>query len=80
MKSDKRSQHRNTASKISDARMSTLDNARAYEGMKQAMALGNLTLEACGRIRSLLRSMAQVARRGIVPKRSFTKGGATFFD
>ncbi len=63
MESDKYGQHRNTPSRIGGAGMSTLDHARAYEGMKQAMALGNLTLETMRRVRSLLRSLGHAVGR-----------------
>lgn len=73
-------EHRNSPRHIRGAGVSTMDHARAYEGMRQAMALGNLTLEACSHVRSLLRSVGQALGRGMVPKRSFTKSGATYFD
>jgi len=65
MENHLRSKHRNTANAIGTARMSTIERARAYQGMKQAMALGNLTLEACSRIRALLRSVARSFGRKI---------------
>ena len=80
MENDKRSQHRNAPICIGADRMSTIDRARAQAGMRQAMALGNLALEAWGHVRASLRSVGQAAGRGMVPKRSFTKGGTTYFD
>jgi hypothetical protein len=80
MESDKRSRYRNTSSRIAGDRMSTIERARANEGMRQAMAMGNLTLEALGRARALLKAVRQAVGRGMVPKRNFTKSSATYFD
>ncbi len=60
--------------------MSAIDRARAEEGMRQAMALGNLALDAWSHVRSALKAAGQAIGRGLVPRRSFTKSGATYFD
>jgi hypothetical protein len=80
MENGKHSQHRNTPIRAGGNRMSTLDRARAQEGMRQAMALGNLALETWSHVRSFLRSVGQPFGRGVVPKRSFTKNSSTYFD
>ena len=80
MESDKRSQRRGVTNCIGGDGMNRIERARAHEGMRQAMALGNLTLEAVGQVRAMLKSVGQSAGRGMVPKRSSTKSGATYFD
>lgn len=80
MENDKRSQYRNAPIRLGGGRMSTIDHARAQEDMRQAMALGNLALETWSHLRLWFRSVARMAGRGMVPKRSFTKSSATYFD
>jgi hypothetical protein len=63
MARDKCSQHGNTPTRISEVGMSTIDRARAYRGMEQAMALANLTVEAFSHVRSSLRSVGHALDR-----------------
>ena len=76
MRSSVRSQHGISPERVSSGRMSTLERARAHEGMTQAMMLGNLTLKACERVRTFLKA----AGRSLVPKRAFSKRGMVHFD
>jgi hypothetical protein len=63
MARDQCRQHGDTPTRISEVRMGTIDRAQAYRGMEQAMALANLTVEAFGHVRSLLRSVGHALDR-----------------
>jgi hypothetical protein len=79
MESNKLGRNQYPPSRVSGNRMSSIDRARAREGMNQTMALGDLTLEAFKRIRSALKVVGQAVGRRIVTKGEFTMNGVDHF-
>jgi hypothetical protein len=71
MEGNKPSRYRNTSKRISDDRMSSIDQVLANEGMNQAMVLGNLTLDTFTYVRAWLKAAGQAGTRGVASKSPF---------
>jgi len=72
--------NRNLPTLVSGNRMGSHDRARASEGMRPAMALGELTLDAVARVRGLLSAVGQAVRRGMARRATYTKNGVVHID